>query len=51
MAVLATVHGSGRDDLQRRPVCRALLSAGVFRRALVIQNRDGVRTVKAEGLA
>lgn len=51
VAVLATVHGSGRDDLQRRPVCRALLSAGVFRRALVIQNRDGVRTVKAEVLA
>ena len=48
VAVLATVHGSGLDDLRRRPVCRELLAAGVFRRTAVIQNRDGVRTVKVE---
>lgn len=50
VAVLATAHGTGLDDLRRRPVCRELLSAGVFRRLVVLERRDGARTARVEAL-
>ena len=49
-ALLATVHGRGPEDLRRRPVYRALLSAGVFRRLVVLDRRDGQRTARVEAL-
>ena len=51
VAVLATAHGTGLDDLRRRPVCRELLSAGVFRRLVVLERRDGARTTRVEALS
>lgn len=49
-ALLATAHGGGPEDLHRRPVYRALLSAGVFRRLVVLERRDGRRTARVEAL-
>ena len=49
-ALLATAHGGGLEDLRRRPVYRALLSAGVFRRLVVLERRDGRRTARVEAL-
>ena len=49
-ALLATAHGRGPEDLRRRPVYRALLSAGVFRRLVVLDRRDGQRTARVEAL-
>ncbi len=49
-ALLATAHGGGPEDLRRRPVYRALLSAGVFRRLVVLERRDGRRTARVEAL-
>lgn len=41
--IIATAHGSGYDDLQKRPVIRGLLESGFFRRVIVIgRNADGV---------
>ena len=48
--LLATAHGGGPEDLRRRPVYRALLSAGVFRRLVVLERRDGRRTARVEAL-
>ncbi len=49
-ALLATAHGREPEDLRRRPVYRALLSAGVFRRLVVLDRRDGQRTARVEAL-
>lgn len=49
-ALAATAHGSGPEDLRRRPVYRELLAAGVFRRLVTIENRGGRRTARAEAL-
>lgn len=49
-AMLATAHGSGPEDLRRRPVYRALLSTGVFRRLIVLERREGRRTARVETL-
>ena len=51
VAVLATAHGSGLDDLRRRPVGQELLSAGVFRRLVVLERRGGERTARVEALS
>ena len=51
VAVLATAHGAGPDDLRRRPACRELLELGVFRRLVVIRRRDGKRTAHVEALS
>ena len=51
VAVLATAHGSGLDDLRRRPAGRELLSAGVFRRLVVLERRGGERTARVEALS
>lgn len=50
VALLATAHGTGAEDLRRRPVYRALLENGVFRRLVVIERREGRRTARVEVL-
>lgn len=51
VAVLATAHGSGLDDLRRRPAGQELLSAGVFRRLVVLERWGGERTARVEALS
>lgn len=51
VAVLATAHGAGLDDLGRRPACRALLELGVFRRLVVLERRGGERSARVEALS
>lgn len=43
-ALLATVHGADLSDLGRRPLHRALLENGMFRRFVLLNLRDGRRT-------
>ena len=50
VALLATAHGAGREDLTRRPVYRALLENGIFRRLAVIRRQGGGRSVQVEVL-
>lgn len=49
-ALVATAHGTGREDLNRRPVYRALLENGIFRRLVVIERQGRKRTVRVEVL-
>lgn len=49
-SLLATVHAASLEDLRSRPVGRALLSCGVFRRAVVIKGRGGGRQCAVEKL-
>ena len=51
VALIATAHGCGREDLTRRQVYRTLLENGIFRRLAVIQRQGGRRTVRVEVLA
>ena len=51
VVLIATAHGSGREDLIRRPVYRALLENGIFRRLAVIERQGSMRTVRVEVLA
>lgn len=44
VSILTTAHAAGIDDLRRRPLYRPLLDGGVFRRAVVIDNRAGSRS-------
>ncbi len=48
--LIATAHGARKETLQKRPVYRGLLEAGVFRRLVVIERRRGGRAVRVEGL-
>lgn len=50
VTILATAHGTGREDLSRRPLYRELLSAGIFRRLVTISGRGGARRYEVEGL-
>lgn len=50
VALIATAHGTGPDDLNRRPAYRELLSAGVFRRLVVLERRGTGRSMRAEAL-
>lgn len=50
VAVAATAHGAGIDDLRRRPVFRDLLEERVFRRLVVLERRGGARTARVEAL-
>ena len=50
VALIATAHGSGREDLTRRPVYRALLKNGIFRRLVVVERQGGRRSVRVEVL-
>ncbi len=51
VAVLATAHGAGLEDLRRRPACRELLELGAFRRLAVLERRGAVRRVRVEALS
>ncbi|MCI8698387.1 MAG: stage III sporulation protein AB [Oscillospiraceae bacterium] len=51
VAVLATAHGAGPEDLRRRPACRELLELGAFRRLAVLERRGAVRRVRVEALS
>ena len=51
VTLIATAHGAGREDLTRRPVYRALLENGIFRRLAVIERQNGMRSVRVEVLA
>ena len=51
VALVATAHGAGREDLTRRPVYRALLGNGIFRRLVVIERQGSCRGVRVEVLA
>lgn len=47
---LATAHGDSVSDLQARPAYRALLGAGIFRRAVMIEASGGKRTYRVTEL-
>ena len=51
VALIATAHGAGPEDLTRRPVYRALLENGIFRRLAVICRQGRGRAVRVEVLA
>lgn len=44
--VLATAHAQNEGDLQRRPIYRALLEAGVFERVVIVSRCGRRRTVR-----
>ena len=48
--LLCTAHGGGREDLERRPLYRELLGAGIFRKLLTIRVEDGTRRYEVEEL-
>ena len=50
VALIATAHGAGREDLTRRPVYRTLLENGIFRRLAVIARHSTDRSVRVEVL-
>lgn len=50
VTLLATVHAGDLQDLSARPVGRALLSSGIFRRAVIIAGQDGERICRVERL-
>lgn len=49
--LLATAHGSDREDLSRRPLYRELMKAEVFERLLLIHAESGRRSYQVEVLA
>ncbi len=50
VALLATVHAASLPELEGRPVGRALLRCGVFRRAVLISGRGSGRQVRVDRL-
>lgn len=50
IALIATAHGGGAEDLNRRPAYRALLEARVFRRLVVLERRGAARSTRVEVL-
>lgn len=48
--LLATAHGSAREDLARRPLYRELMAAKVFERLLLIETKNGRRSYRVEVL-
>lgn len=48
--LLATAHGSTREDLSRRPLYRELMGAKVFERLLLIETKNGRRSYRVEVL-
>jgi len=48
--LLATAHGSAREDLVRRPLYRELMAAKVFERLLLIETKNGQRSYRVEVL-
>lgn len=50
-ALLATVHAPSLEELRSRPVGRALLECGVFRRAVRIEGQGNTRQCRTERLS
>lgn len=48
--LLATAHGSGPEDLRRRPLYRSMMDKGIFRRLVTISVDGGVRNLRVETL-
>lgn len=48
--LLATAHGQGIEDLERRPLYRRLLQRRVFQKVLLIERQGGVRRYRLEKL-
>lgn len=47
--LLASAHGSGPEDLRRRPLYREL--SGMFQKLVLIHRREGIRTYQVEELS
>lgn len=45
-AFLATAHGSRLDDLHKRPLYRQMMDMGIFRRVVLLERRQQVRTCR-----
>ena len=50
VSLLATAHGCGRADLERRAVYRELMEQGIFERLVIIRVQDGRRVIGVEEL-
>ena len=50
VGLLATVHGSGPEDVARRAAGRLLLESGVFFRLVTVESRNGERRYRVETL-
>ncbi len=50
VALIATAHGAGVEDLNRRPAYREFLAAGVFRRLVVLARRGAAWSARIEVL-
>lgn len=50
IGLLATIHAGGVEELSRKPLWRAVMAAGVFFRAIVIENDGGARRYRVEEL-
>lgn len=48
VGLLATAHAGSAEEFYMRPAGRRLLSHGVFRTAVVIENKNGLRTTRIE---
>ena len=48
--LLATAHGYGREDLERRPLYRSLLEHRLFERLVLIRREGGQRILRTEVL-
>lgn len=50
VSLLATAHGTNKQDLERRPVYRELMQQGIFRRLVTIRVKNGQREFCVEEL-
>ena len=50
IALLATLHAGGVEELRQRPLCRELLETGLFRLAVTISGAGAERTYTVEEL-
>ena len=50
VSLLATAHGGSREDLEQRPVYRALLEHGVFCRVVILKRQGNHRSMDVEVL-
>ena len=51
VSLLATAHGEGMEDLQRRPAYRYMCRAGVFGRVVMLSGRGKARRARVEVVA
>ena len=51
VSLLATAHGESMEDLERRPIYRALYRADVFRRVVLLRGRGNRRSARVEVVA